>query len=73
MRFEATDSKWLLMIDDDGRGFGFSGRLNQTELEDRRLGPLVIRERVRNIGGEIVVESGPGKGAILEITFPRKS
>ena len=73
VRFEATDTKWLLMIDDDGRGFDFNGRLDQAELETRRLGPLVIRERVRNIGGELVVESGPGKGARLEITFPRKN
>lgn len=73
VRFEARDSKWLLMVDDDGRGFDFNGRLDQSELEARRLGPLIIRERVRNIGGELVVESGPGKGARLEITFPRKN
>lgn len=73
VRFEAEEDNWLLMIDDDGRGFDFTGRLRQAELEERRLGPLVIRERVRNIGGELVVESGPGKGARLEITFPRKN
>jgi signal transduction histidine kinase len=73
VRFEAHEDNWLLMIDDDGRGFEFTGRLGQSELEARRLGPLVIRERVRTIGGELVVESGPGKGARLEITFPRKS
>jgi signal transduction histidine kinase len=73
VRFEAHEDNWLLMIDDDGRGFDFTGRLGQSELEARRLGPLVIRERVRTIGGELVVESGPGKGARLEITFPRKN
>jgi signal transduction histidine kinase len=73
VRFEAEEDNWLVMIDDDGRGFDFSGRLGQAELEERRLGPLVIRERVRNIGGELIVESGPGKGARLEIRFPRKS
>jgi signal transduction histidine kinase len=72
VRFESEKDNWLLTIDDDGRGFEFTGRLGQVELEERRLGPLVIRERVRNIGGELVVESGPGKGARLEITFPRK-
>jgi signal transduction histidine kinase len=73
VRFEADENNWLVMVDDDGRGFEFDGRLGQAELEARRLGPLVIRERVRNIGGELVVESGPGKGARLEIRFPRKS
>jgi signal transduction histidine kinase len=73
VRFEASNDNWLLLIDDDGRGFNFSGRLGLAELEARRLGPLVIRERVGNIGGELVVESGPGKGARLEITFPRRN
>ena len=72
VRFEAHEDNWRLMIDDDGRGFDFTGRLGLLELEARRLGPLVIRERVRTIGGELVVESGPGKGARLEITFPRR-
>ncbi len=72
VRFDAEDGLWRLMIDDDGRGFDFTGRLGQAELEATRQGPMIIRERVRTIGGELVVESGPGKGARLEITFPRK-
>ncbi|MBI4164150.1 MAG: hypothetical protein HY508_00270 [Acidobacteria bacterium] len=73
VRLETEKDDWLLIIDDDGRGFDFTGRLGMGELEVRRQGPLVIRERVRNIGGNLVVESGPGKGARLEITFPRKN
>jgi len=34
-------------------------------------GPLVIRERVRLIEGELTIESNPGRGAKLEITVPR--
>jgi signal transduction histidine kinase len=73
VRFDAQDGHWRLIIDDDGRGFDFAGRFTQTELDAAHKGPMIIRERVRSIGGELVVESGPGSGARLEITFPRKA
>jgi signal transduction histidine kinase len=73
VRFDAQDGNWRLIIDDDGRGFDFAGRLTQAELDATHKGPMIIRERVRSIGGELVVESGPGSGARLEITFPRKA
>ena len=73
VRFDSHDGNWRLIIDDDGRGFDFTGRWGQAELEAAHKGPMVIRERVRSIGGELVVESGPGRGARLEITFPRKA
>ena len=61
---------WLLSIDDDGRGFSFSGRLSQDELDRQRRGPVVIKERVRAIGGELSVESDPGRGSRLSIVWP---
>ena len=60
-------------MDDDGKGFAFDGRLTHAELDAARVGPLVIKERVRAIGGELTVESGPGRGTRLEITFPQKT
>ena len=62
---------WILTIEDDGRGFEFSGRLSQSELERSRRGPSVIKERVRTLGGDLTIESKPGQGARLEITFPQ--
>ena len=59
-----------LAIDDDGNGFDFSGRLGMQELDAIRKGPLIIKERVRTIGAELVVESVPGKGARLEVSLP---
>lgn len=73
VRFDSQDGRWRLVIYDDGRGFDFSGRLSHAELDAARQGPLVIKERVRSIGGELWVESGPGKGARLEITFPQRT
>lgn len=73
VKFDAQDGLWKLVVDDDGRGFDFFGRLNHAELDAARKGPLVIKERVRSIGGELVVESAPGRGARLEICIPRKA
>ena len=72
VRFDAQDGSWVLTIDDDGRGFDFSGRLSQAELDSARKGPVVIKERVRSIGGELAVESFHGQGSRLVISFPQK-
>ena len=63
----------MLTIEDDGRGFEFSGRMSDGELKNSRRGPLVIKERVRAIGGELVIESNPGQRARLEIKIPRQA
>jgi two-component system nitrate/nitrite sensor histidine kinase NarX len=59
-----------LTVEDDGRGFGFSGRLSNVELETTGKGPAVIRERVRLLAGELAIESTPGHGARLEVRIP---
>lgn len=64
------DGLYLIVIDDDGCGFGFVGRFSLQQLEKDRLGPMVIKERIRNVGGGLVIESVPGRGARLEISLP---
>jgi signal transduction histidine kinase len=59
-----------LTVEDDGKGFSFSGRLSDAELEMRGIGPGVIRERVRLLVGELAIESTPGHGARLEVRIP---
>ena len=59
-----------LSIEDDGKGFAFSGKLSQAELEAAGKGPAVIRDRVRLLAGELTVESNPGQGARLEVRIP---
>jgi signal transduction histidine kinase len=66
----SDDGACQLSIDDDGRGFAFAGRFSQADLERSRLGPWVIRERVRLLGGKVVVESDPGHGTRIEVSFP---
>ena len=70
VRLATVNRDCRLSIDDDGCGFPFAGRLSQADLDASRRGPLVIKERVRLIGGELTIESDPGQGARLEIAVP---
>jgi signal transduction histidine kinase len=72
VRFGAQNGLWKLVIDDDGCGFPFAGRLTLAELDDLHRGPAVIKERIRAIAGDMVIESSPGHGSRLEITVPQK-
>lgn len=72
VRFGREDGFWKLTVDDDGKGFDFTGRLTNDELVNSARGPAIIKERVRNIGGELNIVSRPGEGTRLEITIPQK-
>ena len=58
-----------LVVEDDGQGFEFEGRLSARELDNRRIGPAIIKERARIAGAQLAVDSVPGVGARLELTF----
>jgi signal transduction histidine kinase len=70
VRFAVGDEACSLSVEDDGNGFPFVGRLSLSELDSQHQGPSVIKERVRRLGGQITVESAPGHGSRLEISFP---
>jgi signal transduction histidine kinase len=69
--WDSSPSQWSLTLEDDGKGFPFSGRLNQEQLDQMGKGPMIIKERVRLIAGALTVESNPGQGTRLEIKVPR--
>ena len=71
VRLNSNDQHWSLTVEDDGKGFPFTGRYTQKQMEEMGKGPMIIRERLRLIAGELTVESNPGQGARLEITVPR--
>ena len=71
VRLSSSPSQWSLTLEDDGKGFPFSGRFTQDELEQMGKGPMIIKERVRLIAGLLTVESNPGVGTRLEIKVPR--
>lgn len=59
-----------LTVEDDGKGFNFTGRRSGVELATTRTGPAVIRERVHLLAGELAIESTPGHGTRLEVRIP---
>lgn len=64
------EAKIYLVVDDNGRGFSFSGRYKSEELDRLRIGPISIKERTRSVGGTLTVESSPGHGARLTVEVP---
>jgi two-component system sensor histidine kinase UhpB len=55
-----------LEVSDDGRGFAF-------EESERGLGIGGMRERALLIGGELTIESRPGRGTTVRLTVPGES
>jgi signal transduction histidine kinase len=58
----ATESWIEITVQDDGRGFQH-GRANG-------LGLTGMHERVESLGGWIKIDSGPGKGTLIEAALP---
>lgn len=59
-----------ISIDDDGSGFPFSGAFSLDELDRLRMGPVSIKRRVSELGGDLTLDSRPGRGASLKIRIP---
>ena len=71
VRLASNGDKWNLTVEDDGKGFPFAGRYNQQEMEEAGKGPMIIKERVGLIAGELTIESTPGQGSRVEVIVPR--
>ena len=59
----------LITVSDDGRGFPFRGRYDLARLTELNVGPLVLRQRVTALDGELTIDSG-ARGARVAITIP---
>ena len=66
---ERTDGALQLVIANDGRGFPFRGRLDYEALLTSNAAPVSLCERVKELAGTIVIESGIA-GSRVEITLP---
>jgi two-component system sensor histidine kinase DegS len=62
---QSRNRRLVMVIEDDGVGFDL-----KTRPPKDLLGLIGIRERVEMIGGEITIESSPGKGATLVVELP---
>ncbi len=65
MRF--TNEKLILEISDAGKGFD----IHQVfEIGSRHFGLLSMLERTESFGGELNIESHPGRGTVVHLTVP---
>jgi signal transduction histidine kinase len=71
VRLSSNGAKWNLTLEDDGKGFPFSGRFNLQQMDEMGKGPMIIKERVRLIAGELTIESNQGQGVRLDVSVPR--
>jgi signal transduction histidine kinase len=69
VRLTADDHRCSVVIEDDGVGFAFEGPLSGDELDRRRLGPAIIKERARIAGAALTIDSTPGAGARIEVSL----
>ncbi len=72
VRLERGGAGLRLAVDDNGCGLDFEGRLTQEQLDAQRKGPVIIKERVRALGGSLRLHSQQGFGTQLDITIPPK-
>lgn len=66
------DTAVMLDVRDDGVGFDPSAVLAGGARSLRGHGLTGMRSRVRDLGGELDVESAPGEGAVVVASFPRE-
>lgn len=58
------------IIEDDGVGFDTNAL---TGADPRRIGIIGMRERVAIVGGELTIESAPGRGTTVRVRLPVSS
>ena len=64
-----TNGKLVLVVGDNGRGFEIEKALTK-ESTERGLGLASMRERTELSGGTFSIESAPGKGTVVQVTWP---
>ena len=65
MTVAGSDGRTEMMVADDGRGFD----LTQVLQTKKGQGLMNIQEQVRWLGGKVIMQSQPGKGAQLSISI----
>jgi two-component system nitrate/nitrite sensor histidine kinase NarX len=64
--FSRHGSFWELSVADDGKGF------SPQERREGSLGLRIMEERARTMGGEVTVNSQPGRGTRVTVRIPRR-
>ena len=67
-----TNGTLVLVVRDNGRGFEVEKALTK-ESTERGLGLASMRERTELSGGTFSIDSAPGKGTVVQVTWPEKT
>jgi len=65
---ERDDAALVVRIEDDGVGFS-----PQAPRKPNSFGLLGLRERASLLGGEVMIDSAPGEGTIVEVRLPNEA
>jgi len=65
------DDQVSFVVKDNGKGFNLT-RVRKTEAAKKGLGVVAMEERVRRLGGELIIWSKEGKGTHLTFSLPVK-
>jgi two-component system sensor histidine kinase DegS len=68
VKIELLSQKILLIIKDDGKGFNLQEVLADKQREG--YGLIGIRERIQILNGELVINTAPGQGTVINISMP---
>jgi hypothetical protein len=69
-RFISARNTWKIRTDHYD-ALHVTGCLCLPDPEIARQGPIIIKERMSSVCGELAIESTPGRGALPEIALPR--
>jgi two-component system nitrate/nitrite sensor histidine kinase NarX len=57
---------YMLLVEDDGIGFDLPRRAGRP---GEHIGLSIMEERARRLGGQLRIESEPGEGTRVEVTY----
>ena len=63
------DGRLDLIVSDEGRGFDVGDTMERAT-SGKALGLLGMQERVSMLGGQVAIESTPGKGTTIRASMP---
>jgi two-component system sensor histidine kinase UhpB len=69
VQLNRRDSKWVLVVQDDGQGFDVKGKRREV-IGEHHWGLFGVQERVDLLGGTYKMESGIGQGTTLTVEIP---
>jgi signal transduction histidine kinase len=70
VKLSADDAGFRVSIEDNGGGFPFGGTYTLDDLNLLGVGPQSIRNRAKEMQGDLSLESRPGVGSTLHIRVP---